>query len=269
MMNENEQHLNLTYLDRIKIKDKKEGLKEPSGLAISYKNGTLWTVSDDTKRVYNLNLDGEIIKGTSFKLDDKDLEGIALDPSAEFLFTVREKENEIIKYEVDGPHEVGRAKLADIEGFADIDHHFSGGVDTKGLEGITWNSTTETIFVMKESNPGLLVQVSAELDLVFDYHVLNHENGFSSKNGDEVDFSGICYDESRDCFWIVSDKAKRLFLYDWHQNEVIQSALLSYRKKGKSKKIKKAEGIAVDPDNNRLYIVSDKDARLYIFDIRE
>jgi len=38
--------------------------------------------------------------------------------------------------------------------------------------------------------------------------------------------SDLCYEHSRDRFWIVSDRARRLFLYDWHRNAVIQSALL-------------------------------------------
>jgi uncharacterized protein YjiK len=261
----------LTYLDRFKILNKKEGLDEPSGLVLSHKSGTLWTVSDDTKKVFNLSLDGKLLKDKSFAIKDEELEGIALDPSAEFLFTVKEKGNEIIKYKVDDQTEVGRAKLAKIAGFDDIDHHFPGGIEEKGLEGITWNSTTETIFVMKEGNPGLLVEISSDLELILGHRILSHENGFIDPPDDdeEVDFSGICYDECRDCFWIVSDKARRLFLYDWNQNEVTQSAALGYSKDGKYKEIKKAEGIAVDPDNNRLYMVSDKDSRLYVFDIRE
>ncbi|CAD7855897.1 MAG: hypothetical protein [Olavius algarvensis Gamma 1 endosymbiont] len=49
----------------------------------------------------------------------------------------------------------------------------------------------------------------------------------------------------------------------------MQSARLGYGNKGKYREIEKAEGVAIDPDTHRLYVVSDKEARLYVFDIRE
>ena len=96
-------------------------------------------------------------------------------------------------------------------------------------------------------------------------------NGFrdTEVSADEIDFSDLCYDQSRDCFWIISDEAKRLFLYDWKRNKVIQSAKLGYGKDGEYQEIEKAEGVAIDPDTNRLYVVSDEEARLYVYDIRE
>ena len=87
--------------------------------------------------------------------------------------------------------------------------------------------------------------------------------------GDKLDFSGIVYDQNRKHFWIVSDKGQRLFLYDWKQNQVIQSFTLGYGANGEYKEIKKAEGVAIDPDSNRLFVVSDKEARLYVYNIQE
>ena len=34
---------------------------------------------------------------------------------------------------------------------------------------------------------------------------------------------------------------------------------------GSSKRVRKAEGIAVDPERGRVYVVSDRDAELYVF----
>lgn len=67
----------------------------------------------------------------------------------------------------------------------------------------------------------------------------------------------------------VTPRAKRLFLYDWGENNVIQSARLGYSKDGKYRKIERAEGVTVAPDTNRLYVVSDEEKRLYVFDVRE
>ena len=48
----------LTYLDRFKIKDKEAGLTEPSGLALARNGDALWTISDDKKRIFMLDLEG-------------------------------------------------------------------------------------------------------------------------------------------------------------------------------------------------------------------
>jgi uncharacterized protein YjiK len=66
----------------------------------------------------------------------------------------------------------------------------------------------------------------------------------------------------------TATKARRLFLYDRDQNQMIQSAALGFEKDGEFQEIEKAEGVAVDPQSNRLYVVSDEEARLYVFDIR-
>jgi uncharacterized protein YjiK len=50
---------------------------------------------------------------------------------------------------------------------------------------------------------------------------------------------------------------------------VAESFPLDYRLGGKSHEIVKAEGVTLDVNNNRLYLVSDKEARLYLFEIGE
>ena len=265
------QCFSLTYLDDFNIKDEDRGLNEPSGLALSNGRNALWTVSDDTKAIFKLSLDGDLKKDDSFKIPDVGMEGIALDPSGTFLFAVKEDHNEIIKIEVDAQEVVDRQRLADMAGYETIAGFFAGSGGNKGLEGITWRNGTDTIFVLKEGEPGLLVEVTSDLRKIEAHRVLNAENGFLDPDvsPEEMDFSGICYDSKRDRFWIVSDKAQRLFLYDSKANTVVQSATLGYGEDGEYEEIEKAEGIAIDADANRLYVVSDEEARLYVFDIRE
>jgi uncharacterized protein YjiK len=260
----------LTYLDRVSIKDEEVGLEEPSGLALSDGKNALWTVSDDTKSIFKLKLDGELQKDKSFVIAEKGLEGIALNRTGEFLLVIKEDDNEIIKINVDTQAIVDRKRLADMEGFDAVAHYFSGGGANKGLEGITWNEETGTIFVLKEGLPGLLVEVTPDLQSIKSDQLLSEDNGFRDNDvsDDELDFSGICYDQKRSRFWIVSDKAKRLYLYDGKANAVIQSSTLGFGKDGEYREIEKAEGVAVDADSDRLFIVSDEEARLYVFDIR-
>ena len=267
----NKQSFSLTYLDRFNIENKEEGLSEPSGLALSNGKKALWTISDDTKKIFKLSRDGDLKKDDSFEIPDKGLEGIAVVPTGAYLLTIKEETNEIIQIQVDRQEVVDRKRLANMAGYDAVASYFTGGGANKGLEGITWNHKTGTIFVMKEGCPGLLIEVSSDLKTIRSHHVLNEENGFRDieVGADELDFSDLCYDLRRDRFWIISDKAKRLFLYDWNGNKVIQSSKLGYGKNGKYREIKKAEGVVIDPDANRLYVVSDEEVRLYVFDIRE
>jgi len=266
----NEKSFNLIFLDFFNIENKAKGLKEPSGLALSHEGNALWTVSDDTKKIFKLSLDGDLLKDKSFKIPDKELEGIALDPSGEFLLVVREDVNEIIKIKIDTQEVINRQPLANMAGYEAVAHFFSNGETNKGLEGITWNTETGTIFVIKEFCPGLLVEVSPDLQTILSHQLLNNESGFldTELDSDEIDYSDICYDQGHNLFWIISDKARRLFLYDWKGNKVIHSSKLSYGKNGEYREIKSAEGIAIDSDGNRLYVVSDEKAKLYVFDIR-
>ena len=269
MSNHNERCLSLVYLDRFKIKNKSEGLSEPSGLALAHEQNALWTISDDTKKVFKLNLEGDMKKGDSFDLPDKGLEGITVDPTGTCVITVKEESNEIIKIDVDTRMVIQRQGLTKMAGYDAIASYFSDAAN-KGLEGITWNDATGTIFVLKEGNPGLLIELSSDLETIQGYQLLNEENGFCDLDVDpeDIDFSGLCYDQCRDCLWIISDKAQRYFLYDWTKHVVVQSAKLTYSKKGRERDIEKAEGVAIAPSGDRLYVVSDEEVRLYVFEIR-
>lgn len=262
--------LSLAYLNRFDVSNAIEGLDEPSGLVLSHEKNALWTVSDETEKIFKLNLNGELQKDESFEISDRGLEDIALDPSGEFLFVVKEEENEIIKLNVNTQEVADRRALSEMAGYDTIARYFVNSPPNKGLEGITWNADTGSIFVVKESIPGLLIELSSDLATIQHHVLLNDENGFTDNEtvGDKLDFSGICYDRNRKYFWIVSDKGQRLFLYDWQQNKVIQSHALGYCINGEYREIKKAEGVTIDPGSNRLFVVSDNEARLYVFDIR-
>ena len=266
----NKPNYSLTYLESFNIKNEAEGLLEPSGLVLSHGGNALWTISDDTSKIFKISLTGKLKKAKSFKISDSELEGITLIQDGEFLLVVKESNNEIIKIKIETQQVTNRKCLDEMAGYDAIAHHFSNGVHNKGLEGITWNQNTGTIFVIKECSPGLMMEISADLQTIVSHCLLNHDNGFydADVSADELDFSDICYDQTQNRFWIISDMARRLFLYDWQANKVLQSLKLGYGQDGEYREIEKAEGIAIDPDENRLYIVSDETARLYTFDIR-
>ncbi|MGI9489658.1 MAG: SdiA-regulated domain-containing protein [Geminicoccaceae bacterium] len=260
----------LTYLDRFKIKDEEAGLTEPSGLVLARDDDALWTISDDNERLFKLDLEGELLSDQSFKIDDEGLEGVTVDPITGDLLVIKEEAYEILKIDTTSKKTASRHLLSDMAGFEIIGQHLSGDADNNGLEGITFNQDTETFFLLKEREPGLIIEISKDLESILGMRVLDAINGFADDDvdADEIDFSGLQYDPARSSFWIVSDRAKRLFLYDWEHDQVIQSATLGYEKDGKFREIEKAEGIAIDARSHRLYVVSDAEARLYVFDFR-
>ena len=260
----------LTYLERFDIENEDEGLTEPSGLALSQGKNDLWTVSDDTKKIFKLGLDGKLAANKSFKIDEKELEGIALVPGGEFLLVVKEESNEILTVNIADEEVAARQPLSRMQGFDAVEGFFTGSGANKGLEGITVREETGRVYLLKEGKPGLLIKVSPDLQRIEEHRLLDASNGFVDDEvaGNDLDFSGLQSEPGQPRFWIVSDKARRLYRYDWDQDRVIQSARLGYEKGGKYKEIEKAEGVAIDPQANRLYVVSDEEARLYVYDLR-
>lgn len=254
--------LELEYESKFSIKDKERGLLEPSGLAFA-PDGSLWTVSDETKKLFQINTKGELL--AILDIDNQGLEGITFDSEGR-ICVVNEEADKIIVYDPQTGDKITDQWLEDIEGFSVLAKHFEGD-QNKGLEGITYDSLRSEMLLLKEAKPKLLITLTEKLDQVISVNHLDKQNGFSDKNtkSKKLDVSGMCYDAVRDLLWIVSDKAKRIYTFDRSRGCVIQNFALEY---GKSdKKIKKAEGVAVDLESHYLYVVSDEDAALYVYRI--
>ncbi|MEM7443029.1 MAG: SdiA-regulated domain-containing protein [Pseudomonadota bacterium] len=262
--------LSLTFLTKISIENRKERLTEPSGLAQCHDKNGFWTVSDDTEKVFQISMGGKVRSKRSIPLPDKGLEGITIDPAGTFLFAVREESNEIIKLDIAQLSVVSRHTLSDMTGYDAVAPHFANGNENKGLEGVAWNSDADTIVVLKEGEPGLLIEIDADLTGILGHAALDDFDGFTrfAKAGERVDYSDICYDSSRGLYWVVSDKAKRVYHFDFQARRVVWSAPLSYAKKGEYREIEKAEGVVYDPVAGRLYVASDEEATLYTYDVR-
>lgn len=260
--------LNLTYLQRVSINHESSGLDEPSGAVLAQDKKGLWVISDNKKRIFQIDFDGNLKPDITIRTDDKQLEGITLDEKGN-LFVVSEGKNKIIVFDDQGNLKQEQ-KLENIPGYDQVAQYFNQpDMENKGLEGITVSNND--LFCLKEGYPGLLIKISLDLQKIIEFKILDKNNNFLDDEieSSKIDYSGICYDSLRDCFWIVSDKAKRLFLYSWLNNQVIVSFPLDYEENGNKKQIQKAEGVAYDPKNQKLYIVSDREARLYIYQVKE
>ncbi len=206
-------------------------VSEPSGLTLGANNSTLWTVSDNTNHVYQLSLNGNILKELFF--EGNDLEGIAFDKRDGTLWLAEEQLRQVVHIDTNG-NELGRFDVTNLEGSGN-----------SGLEGISLD-TTFTTLVLNEKSPRLWARLDE-----------NYVAQTIKEIADVDDLSGMCYDKKRNAFWIVSDQSQLFFLWD-EVNGVTQKAELEYQK---------AEGVAVDTEKGIVYIVSDATWKLYVYSL--
>ena len=267
--------LRLELISRHRIRDPGIGLNEPSGLSLNADGTALYTVSDDTKAIFCMDLEGRVSIHDCFFIPTQGLEGIAISTDGTQLLAVQEETNSLITIDIISRRELHQRPLSAMAHYSSLAEHFPDQPDNKGLEGITVNTTNEHVFVVKEAEPGLLIELDAACSTILSSRQLSEANGFSHPElrSDQLDFSGLSYDRQRDTLWITSDKGQCLFHYDWHGDAVLQRLDLVFtpndKPNDKPKRIRKAEGVAIDPDRGRVYVVSDRDARLYVFNLHD
>ncbi|NQT65640.1 MAG: SdiA-regulated domain-containing protein [FCB group bacterium] len=207
---------------------------EPSGLTYDPNTQTLWSVNDPpTNQIYNISLDGEILQTLNFVGDD--LEGIAYDISTNTLWVADEQTSEIINVSCEGVV-IERRHLSISQYNSD-----------SGLEGLCLGNSGK-FYLLKEKEPGLFIEVSPDFATL-----IETELSFAD------DYSGICYDSTRDGFWIVSDESEKLYLWD-PTNGVREEYPLD---------ISKAEGVIYIPETYTFFIVSDSEQKLYKLHLEE
>ncbi|MDO6351684.1 SdiA-regulated domain-containing protein [Synechococcus sp. YX-04-1] len=263
--------MRLELLSRHRIRDPGLGLNEPSGLTLNRDGSALYTVSDDTKAIFRLDVQGTVSVSDSFFIGLDNLEGIAIRRDDSELLVVQEESNSVVVVDLNSRKERYRRPLSAMTNFDTIAHHFPDPPDNNGLEGITVNTRNNHVVVVKECQPGLLIELDSSLTTILSTRVLQPSQGFihPELEAEKLDFSGLSYDSSSDSYWIVSDKGRCLFQYDWTGDTVLQRLDLTISSGDKPKRIRKPEGIAFDPGRKRMYVVSDRDADLYVFELHD
>lgn len=200
---------------------------EPSGLAINSSSTVLYTVSDNTAQVYKLSITGNVIQTFNYK--GNDLEGVSTFTDNKLLLA-EERTKEIVVLNM-----VTDEFLKHAINYENKDAN-------SGIEGVSYDANSNTIFSLNEKNPGLLIRLRADFSVIATY-----ELGFAN------DYSGIFYESSSNNLWIVSDQSKTI-----NKCSLTGKVIKSY-----SINTTQAEGIAVT--NNKIYIISDAEAKLYVF----
>ncbi len=200
---------------------------EPSGLSASLDGNILYTVSDETAKVYKLSLTGNVLQVFSYQ--GEDLEGVSVYTNNKLLLA-EERSKEIIVFDM-------------ITGLK-VNHsiNYENTSSNSGIEGVAYNQNDNTIFILNEKDPGKLIRLRNDFSIIAEYNL-----SFAS------DYSGIFHDTTLNLLWIVSDQNKTL-------NKCTLTGELIERY---SFNITQAEGVVVT--NNKIYIISDALERLYEF----
>jgi len=201
-------------------------IPEPSG--ITSFNNTLFIVSDKNGTIYKTSLEGEILQ--KIKLNYNDLEGITIDKATQNFWVVDESKRTLISLDSTGSF----LQKIKVKGKQQDKN--------SGLEGICFVESTNSLIVINEKQPKqlLALNLKGKITNKIDFN-LSH------------DIAGICFDNKSATFWIVSDESQSIY------NITTKGALI------KSYKIPvdKAEGVVIY--NDKLYVVSDSQNKLYIF----
>ncbi|MEE3258741.1 MAG: SdiA-regulated domain-containing protein [Candidatus Latescibacterota bacterium] len=203
-------------------------MSEPSGLALGAGGEVLWAVGNAPERVYKLTTDGQVLDALSYV--GQDLEGIAYDPTDSTLWIAEEERREIVQLDQSGTV-LKRHAL-------ELDGGFN-----NGLEGFSLDDEG-SFYLLNEKNPGLFIALNPDLSVR-----TQRQLDFAT------DYSGLAYDRLLDGFWVLSHEDQAL--YFWTEAGGVSE---SYETP-----VPKVEGVAVDANSGRLYIVSEADNTLHVY----
>ena len=102
----------------------------------------------------------------SFSIGLDDLEGIALRGDESELLVVQERRNSVVVVDQSSQSERSRRPLSAMTSYDTIANHFPNPPDNNGLEGITLNTRNNHMFLMKEREPGLLIELDSTLTTI-------------------------------------------------------------------------------------------------------
>jgi uncharacterized protein YjiK len=199
-------------------------------LDLTFNEKGFWTASDTESMVYKLDNWGRIEK--SFRVKGADLEGISV-IDEKTLVAVLETKREIIVIDTGGSI-ISRKKI-------DLNGEFN-----NGLEGITFDAESRKYFVLNEKKPCMLITLDVNL------------NEISRDTLKFVkDASGIHFDAESKTLWILSDESQCVVQCDSTGKPIKKYGI----------NISKPEGITIDASGKKMYIVSDMNDALYVFNL--
>lgn len=226
--------------------------RDASALAVHAETGHLWTITDDKIRMVEFTGRGKFIRAVKLS-GFEDTEGLCHVNGDRFL-VAEEKQLRISLIEVPPGAEKVKADGLSVE--LDVKAKRN-----KGLEGISYDAATDTLFAVREGNPPGVFRIrpsligkcgeTAELPLEID---------------DFDDLSDIFFDAMSGWLWLLSHESQVAAAFNTDGLRVIEVRL----KKGchgLPEEVEQAEGIVRDREGT-LYICSEPN-RVYRFRPRQ
>jgi len=258
--------MTLHFVGSDRIADRSHDFTEVSGLSLSDNDG-FWAVSDGAARIFRLDDAGKVRKKETLHALPG-LEGVTFDPVGRRILAVREDTSEILEVAPNG--RITRHSILAMEGAGSLAEHFTATDANDGLEGITIDPKTGTVFVVKERGPRLLIEIAPDLSRVRKIMPLSGSAGFVSDRAEDnhLDVSGLAWDGQRQGLWITSDTGQALYFFCFATMKARGWALMR-EAAGKSRRVANAEGVALSLDGQTIFIVTDdgKDSRLLTYRI--
>lgn len=223
--------------------------RDASALAVHADSGNLWTITDDQVRLVEFTKSGELLREVKLTGFD-DAEGLCHVAGPRFL-VAEEKAMRVTLIEV--PPDGGKVKAHDGQRFQ-LDVKAK---KNKGLEGISYDAATDTLFAIREDKPPTLYRIqpllggecSAALEVPLDLA------GFD-------DLSDTYFDPTTGQLWLVSHESQVAAAYDAQGNRLLELVLKAGHH-GLPEDVEQAEGIVLDREGT-LYICSEPN-RIYRF----
>jgi uncharacterized protein YjiK len=215
--------------------------RDASAITIHAETGHLWVVTDDKIRLVEFTSEGELIrevKLTGFE----DTEGLCHVGGNRFLIA---EEAKMCVTLITVPPDATSIKA---DGYRiQLDAKSK---KNKGLEGVSYNATTDTLYAVREGKPPTVFRIQPVL------------NGDSSKTSPwSIDLNGIddlsdtFFDSSTGWLWLVSHESQIAVAIDTN-GERVTEVILKKGYHGLDSDVEQAEGIVRDT-NGTLFICSE------------
>lgn len=259
----------LIFLESHPIFEESKGLREPSGLALDPATDEFLMVSDDSRHVFALDADGNVTRRLYGVAELKDAEGVDVTSDGRVLL-LSEELGVILSVHPAAPDKASLYPLSKMQGFEAFLDVAGDDPDRLSPEGLAVNGQTGAVLVANERDPRVLIEISPDLDRIVRLTLLSQERGFVSRHAsdDELDVSGLAYDNARYGIWITSDTGKCVFFWDGSESPV-RHFDLAWRDGEQVRRVDNAEGVALGPGGDALFVVTDdgKASRVFRYSI--
>lgn len=221
--------------------------RDASALAVHAETGNLWAITDDDVRLVEFTNQGRFVRDVEL-IGFEDAEGLCYVDGDRFLIaeekkmlvTLIELPKSATKVECDG-----RCLRIDVKS-----------KKNKGLEGVTYDAESDTLFVVREDKP----------PAVYCVHPATSDERQTKKSSLDLDgfkdLSDLYFDAATGWLWLLSHESQLAAAFD-SGGDCVAEVKLKKGRHGLPEDVFQAEGIVRDR-NGTLYICSEPN-RVYRF----